>query len=234
MKTFITIMMIFAITSITLSQTMNVHTSSGTTTFNLSQIDSITFSVINPIAWWPLDEDSGTVVYDHTSNGYNGTVYGNITWVTGGINLNGGNNSVDFQDSVFRMSEGSWQVVINADSGQSGWIMAKDGFGFNDDGIIRLNPDGTATFEIQSHTGSITYDAQSSTRIPFGVDVTITAEWGSQGMKVFINNASAGNNSYSGPILSIGRPLSLGLHIGNPVSFNGIIKEAKVFSKNIW
>jgi len=185
------------------------------------------------LAWWPLDEGAGTIANDFSGNGYNGTVSSGVTWLTGGLNLNGGNNSVNFSDLGFRLNEGSWQVIINAESGKKGWILCKDDYGFRDDGMLELGVDRKVYFTLHSSVSNTGYTITSTSIIPINTDVTITAEWGSQGMKLFINNNLEGTNSYKGPILSTGRPLSLGINQGDPASFTGIIKDVKVYTTYI-
>lgn len=207
----------------------------GTDSVALSNIQRIYFSGSSPslIAWWPLDEGTGSIANDLSGNGHQGELSPGVTWTTGGLNLNGGNNAVSFSDAVFRMNEGSWQVTINAVSGQSGWIMCKDNFGYMDDGFLYLQNDGKVGFDIHVHSTNTTQSTTSSSSIPLGVDVVITAGWGSGGMKLFINDNLVGTNTYTGPIISESRPLMLGQNIGNPTSFNGIIKDVKVYNTYI-
>lgn len=201
----------------------------------LSNIQRIYFSgsPTSLLASWPLDEGTGTIANDISGNGYHGTLSSGVTWAVGGLNLNGGNNAVSFIDSVFRMNEGSWQVTINAVSGQNGWIICKDNFGYMDDGILWLESNGNVWFDIHVNSTSSTQSITSTSTIPYGVDVTLTAEWGSNGMKLFINETLVGTNPYTGPIISVGRPLMLGQDIGNPTGYNGIIKDVKVYNTYI-
>ncbi|MBN2180850.1 MAG: LamG domain-containing protein [Sedimentisphaerales bacterium] len=37
----------------------------------------------NLVGWWKFDETSGTIAYDSSGNGYNGTLQGNPQWITG-------------------------------------------------------------------------------------------------------------------------------------------------------
>ena len=52
------------------------------------------------VAHWKLDETSGTVAKDASGNGYDGTLIGGTTWVTGTIRgaleVNGSTGYVDF------------------------------------------------------------------------------------------------------------------------------------------
>jgi hypothetical protein len=238
MKSLIVCCAILLFSSLAFTQQMRVHNGTNVSTFEITQIDSITFSTsaqpFSGISWWPLNEGAGTTVYDHWGNN-DGTLGVNVSWVPGGVQLSATPSAVNMTDSVFRLPEGAWQVTINTDSGQSGggWIVAKDGFGFNDDGIFWVGLDGFLHFDIQAVDGSITHNINSDRIIPFGVDVVVTAEWGSQGMKIWINDLLVGTNGYTGPIFSPGRPLSLGLNQGDNVSFTGKIMDVKVFDAYI-
>lgn len=207
----------------------------GIDSIALSNIQRIYFSGSSPspLAWWPLDEGTGTIASDISGNELHGVLSTGVTWATGGLNLNGGNNAVVFHDSVFRMNEGTWQVTINAIAGQSGWIMSKDNFDYEDDGFLILDSDGKVSFNIHDNSTNSTEYILSSINIPYGVDVVLTAEWGSNGMKLFINEELVGTNPYNGPIISPGRPLMLGQNIGTPSGYTGVIKDVKVYNTYI-
>jgi hypothetical protein len=229
------LLLLFALDSAAQAQTMFVHTTSGTTPFVIGEIDSITFSTGNDgrVAWWPLDEGSGSRIFDHSGNAHHSdTLTAGITWNSGGISLGGGNNFVRFEDSAFQSAQGSWQVMISADSGESGWIVSKDDYGFNDDGYLALNTDGTVSFVMHQSPSGPGVDASSTAAIPYGQPVTITAEWGNDGMKLFINDDLVGSNPYTGPILSVGRPFTIGTRL-SPDSFTGDILDVQVFNVNI-
>ncbi len=232
MKRVLVTIFLFILSITASSQTkMFISKASGTDSVWLSDVKSIYFKTNNSaqlLAWWPLDEGTGQKASDISGNGSSGQLSTGVTWVTGGLNLNGGSNSVDFADSAFQLAEGSWQAVINAASGQQGIILSKDNTGFQDDGILYLLADGKTSFVIHSKSTGTAIGITSSAAISYNVDDTITAEWGSKGMKLFVNDSLIGTNVYTGPILSPGRPLSLGEETASP-SFNGIIKDVKVY-----
>ena len=49
------------------------------------------------LAWWKLDEGSGTTAYDSSGNSYDGTIVG-ATWGSGGLSFDGTNDYVDLDD----------------------------------------------------------------------------------------------------------------------------------------
>ncbi|MBI5475398.1 MAG: hypothetical protein HY964_01515 [Ignavibacteriales bacterium] len=235
MKHVLFISFILIVAPMALSQTMYVHTKNGQTPFTISLIDSITFSIIPTLAHWPCDEGVGTILHDHSGNGFNSdSMSAGVSWVAGGINLNGGYNSVFFSDSIFRLSEGTWQVTINADSGKKGWILAKDNFGFNDDGMLTLEEDGYLYFTIHPKDSAYAKSAVANKLTPRGVDIVVTAQWGASGMKLFINNELVGSDPYTGPILSLGRPFCLGYgYTFGGASFDGVIKDVVIYNQSI-
>ncbi len=54
-----------------------------------------TFIVGQPIAWWKLDDGSGSIAQDSSGNNYHATIYGNPVWRTSG-SPHGGSGYLDF------------------------------------------------------------------------------------------------------------------------------------------
>ena len=75
-------------------------------------------------AYWKLDETSGSVAVDSSSNGHDGTLVGSPTWTTAG-NIDG---SLDFEidDGVDRVDAGTFNVGGSAIS-VSAWVRPEDG-----------------------------------------------------------------------------------------------------------
>jgi hypothetical protein len=53
-----------------------------------------TFTIGQPVAWWKLDETSGSTAYDSSGNNYHATIYGDPVWRTG--SPHGGSGYLDF------------------------------------------------------------------------------------------------------------------------------------------
>ena len=51
---------------------------------------NITAALDSPLAYYPMEEGSGTVVGDVTGNGYDGTIQGTVEWVEGAPDFGGG------------------------------------------------------------------------------------------------------------------------------------------------
>jgi len=122
MKTFVTIIMIVAIASVAPSQTMYVHTTSGTTSFNLAQIDSITFTVQYDttvptqglVAYYPFNGNAN----DESGNGNNGIDSG-ATLTTdrfGNANkaywFNGTSNYIEVSDNPILRFSNSFSISL--------------------------------------------------------------------------------------------------------------------------
>ena len=56
----------------------------------LTSITSVTFALDSPVAYYPMEEGSGTVVADATGNGHDGTIQGTVGWVEGAPDFGGG------------------------------------------------------------------------------------------------------------------------------------------------
>jgi hypothetical protein len=53
-----------------------------------------TFTIGQPIAWWKLDDGSGSIAHDSSGNNYDATIYGNPVWRSG--SPYGGSGYLDF------------------------------------------------------------------------------------------------------------------------------------------
>lgn len=76
MKSFLAFLLVVATATLCFSQSMTVHTTTGPTSFNLADIDSITFSVSSIptdslIAYYPFNGDAN----DESGNGFNANTY---------------------------------------------------------------------------------------------------------------------------------------------------------------
>jgi hypothetical protein len=181
------------------------------------------------VGWWRFDESQADSTADISGNGYTGTLQG-ATWVNGGVTLNGGNNTVHFPSAPFELASGTWSVTVKRSAAsQGGWIVVKDDIGYRDDGILGLMPDGRVYFDIHA-APSIVHRAISSEPIPVDTPVEITAQWGPGGMDVYVDGRRVAEWPYEGPVLSRGRPLTLGNGIrGAILSFDGEILDLKVY-----
>ena len=77
------------------------------------------------LAWWKLDEGSGSTAGDSSGNGYDGTIVG-ATWVSGELNFDGTNDYVDFdahaQYNLGISKTDDYFVSANFKSSSSGMI----------------------------------------------------------------------------------------------------------------
>ena len=70
-------------------------------------------AVPNPVAWWKLNESSGTTSSDSSGNGYNGTLVDGVTWMpTGGkfggaASFAGGSQRIEFSSAGMSASAGT-------------------------------------------------------------------------------------------------------------------------------
>lgn len=208
--------------------TLNFFISSNTILYGQVPNDGL-------VAWWTFEEGTGTITYDKSGNGHNGTLNG-ASWVSGGVEFLLNTQYVKFEDTPFRLAEGTWQVLINVKDFNMAWgygsIVEKDYTNWNNDGRLVVLNNGKIQFDIDDKSTSSTKSIVSTDPIPLNTDIEIVASWGQQGMKLYINKLLVGTNPHKGEITSsIGRPLTAGSNFVGTRSFIGIVKDLKVYNK---
>ena len=157
----------------------------------------------NPIAFWHLDEASGTTVSD-SSGGHHGTINGATV---GALGVNGGSTALDFDgadDYVeiphsddFLLDNGTVQFWFNADdtSGHQG-LVSKDSQDFDTGGHLHVYLDGNQVMaRIQSTDASYTI---SSGAINANEWNHVAVTFGDGGFKIFVNGQLADSDAYTG------------------------------------
>jgi sugar lactone lactonase YvrE len=71
---------------------------------------------VQPYAWWPLTDGSGTTAFDNSGNGYSGTLNGGVTWTSAGHNgvgayFDGSTTAYIPLNKTFLLS-GSWTAMM--------------------------------------------------------------------------------------------------------------------------
>jgi sugar lactone lactonase YvrE len=71
---------------------------------------------IQPVAWWLLNEGTGTVAFDYSGNGHNGTINPGVTWTSAGYSGTGayfdGTNNGDIAISSAFSETNNWTAVM--------------------------------------------------------------------------------------------------------------------------
>jgi hypothetical protein len=129
----------------------------GATTHTGNVWSFTTTSPPNLVGWWKLDETSGTIAADSSSEGNHGTVFGNPQWITGQINgalaLDGVDDYVDLPIGSVIASLSSCTITtwVNFSNTGGAWQRIWD-FGSNETYNMFLTPrtgmDGNLRFAI--------------------------------------------------------------------------------------
>jgi hypothetical protein len=71
---------------------------------------------IQPVAWWLLNEGTGSVAYDYSGNGHNGTLGSGVAWTSAGYSGTGvyfdGTNNADITISSAFSETNNWTAVM--------------------------------------------------------------------------------------------------------------------------
>lgn len=241
MKTLLmtTLALIAAVTATSQTKMFITKTNSTVDSLLLSDIVKITFkSAVDSTlrAWWPLGEGSGTIAHDSSGHGHHSTVF-NAGWAVGGVQLSQNTHSVDFPDMPFRLIEGTWDVIVNVSTFNNGWsvssVLEKDGTGYGNNGRLLVTSAGRVQWTLDDSASRTSPTVLSPDSIHTNTDTRITAQWGSSGMRLFIDGDLVGSNSHPGRITAVGRPLTIGSHFSGSRSMIGVVKDVKVYNRNL-
>ncbi len=106
------------------------HTAEGWMDYIMWTTGEVHPSQPGPVAYWPMDENTGTTTYDQSGNGNNGTING-ATWTTGingsALSFDGTDDYINLDahksDSEFDTDVGAVEMWINpASDGNNGHI----------------------------------------------------------------------------------------------------------------
>jgi len=179
----------------------------GATT-HTGNVWSFATAEVVPVAWWKLDETSGTMVEDSSGNGNNGFCEGAVTWVSGQIDgawqADGissriripHSESLNISDAVTvtmwvntTTPGGNRQLIEKGGTSGSAWYSSY-GFRMETDRRIRIQWNNTPSY--------------STSSIPSGewthVAVTFDLNAGPNNRKIYFNGNLDAENTYSRPL----------------------------------
>jgi hypothetical protein len=165
---------------------------------------------LDPLAYWRLEETTGTVATDTTGNGHDG-VYGSAATLDqdgvlpgsldNAARSDGASNVAEVaHDTAFLLDDGSISLWFNADRvDQTQGLITKDAYGngtgghfriiLRADGVLNTRIQTTSTSHtIQSATGAVTADQWHQVVLNFG----------SGGLALYLDGQLVGSNSYTG------------------------------------
>lgn len=202
-----------------------------------------------PIAYWKLDEHTGTNAYDSSGNGFNGSMEASMTeedWVPGkfgsALDFDGTDDYVEISDNdIFSFGNGSTDtpfslsVWVNWNSGVS--IINKWGAG-NAEWRLRLSS-GQLQFHLYDESEGTfigrQYGSSISTGIWYHVATTYDGSSSASGIKIYLNgkrvddtDSSGGGGTYAA-MENLAQSVRIGLCGGDPY-INAKIDEVKIYN----
>ncbi|MFH1884276.1 MAG: LamG domain-containing protein [Planctomycetota bacterium] len=177
------------------------------------------------VGWWRFDEGSGTVAYDTSGNGNDGTFNGDPQWVSGFI---GGALEFDGEDDYVAIGDldltGSFTLIfwMRPSSLPGEWhsvVMKEYDYGFEFDGTNLLGRVGNGA----GGWGATVTTTISAPAIWYHAALT----WNGSDLEMFIDASSVGQNT--GTHVSNNNPLLFGSWNTSSEFFNGIIDDVRIY-----
>jgi hypothetical protein len=196
-------------------------------------------------ACWKFDEGTGSIAYDSSAFGNNGTLMNGPTWVDG-LPLLG--KALEFDTDYVRVPsspilEFSNPITVMAwakSEASTGDYQIICGKWFDDDGEfigsfdLEFAPDGiTPSFTVVRTGDQYRPQDFSSIEVPSGQWAHIAGTYDNDTNRIYVNGVLAGSISLPGTMNTGTQPVAIGAHVV-PYErnwFNGIIDEVKIYSR---
>jgi hypothetical protein len=196
------------------------------------------------IGYWSFDEGDGTVVYDSSGNGNDGTIYG-ATWnggyCNGGLQFNGTSDYIEIPDSVSLSPTSAITVEawVKADfetvSSSGRAILAKgDTPSIAPDYVLAVSSSKQISFYISDSAGHAYPDPFPTTTytIKTGKWYHIAGTYDGSMVKLYVNGKLEDQFPGSIALNDSDRPLYIGRwRAGDPAYWAGIIDEVKIYNR---
>jgi len=192
----------------------------------------------DPVAYWNLNENTGSVANDSSGNGINGTLVNNPTWVAGkcgsGLSLDGQNDNVNVGSSSIinpaRMTAETWINPSTSPANNWGIIFARwpgaTAYHFS-------LGDGTTNnkLTIYINTSSGTKNVSIPTTISLGAWHHVAFTYDGTNLNLYVDGTLSATTTHSGNITSVASSSLIGDKVSATLPFKGIVDEFKVYSR---
>lgn len=164
-----------------------------------------------PVASWPFDEGSGTVVHDTSGHGSDGLISGNVQWVSGfsgsALNFDGLTGRVRVHDSpsldpTSAVSAGAWIRAIEP-QGDFNYILAKGASGCLAASYgLYTGPNAGVMFYVAQNKGlSYTRSPDGGSRVWDGRWHFVVGTYDGSSVRLYLDGKQVGSGSpHVGPI----------------------------------
>jgi VWFA-related protein len=187
------------------------------------------------VAYYPFNGNAN----DESGNGHNGTISGNVTFGTDRLGVSGsaayfdgsGSQVTIPHTSSLNSANGTWAAWVKLQGSTSMFIVDKDTYQWSQDGHLEVGVNNEVCFSIEDSTESGYKQACSADgTLARNQWRHITATWGNNGIKLYVNGSLVAQNSYTGGVNSPG-DLIIGSNIANTNPANGSIDEVRIYNR---
>ena len=188
-------------------------------------------------AYWPLDENDGTIIYDSSVHGNDGNIYG-PNWAIGKVN-----SALSFDGDDHVLVPHSSSLDISENISVEAWVKLNEVPYSSYQTIIRkgpwttemswgldIKPEGNPRFFIYDE--GVAYIALGSTTLVSNVWYHLRGTYDGTVVKLWVNGSVDSSTSHVGDIDLSNDDLVIGKHNGGGY-LNGIIDEIKIYSE-VW
>jgi hypothetical protein len=202
------------------------------------------------VAWWKFDETSGTVAYDSSGNGNNGTLTSGPTWISGKIE---GALSFDGVDDYVKVKHSDELSLVNSCS-IALWIKIsrKTASGSLDSDanlfskrLNLVNYEEAYALKVfgpdRDNRGRAEFGTNASTFTPpwhAGSSIVDTNDWyhltvaiDNQSVRIYINSLIDSESSYTGQLSSSEQPIFIGIKADMTRAVKGIIDDVRIYDR---
>jgi hypothetical protein len=194
------------------------------------------------VGWWTLDEGSGTIAGDSSSNHLAGTLRGNPIWTSGkrrgGLSFDGQKDYVDVPKNPKLYVPGPFTVAAWVNVGtlpRSEWGMYLlsdyDAEGGRCTFALRVMSNATAQFFWQTETAEPVH-AESTGRIAPGTWTHVAGVWDGTTRMLYVNGVLDGTSKGAQPRPDIGGATAIGRPgAANLLYFSGRLDDVRIYSR---
>ena len=189
-------------------------------------------------AHWAMNEGSGNVLIDSSTNGNNAALAGNPLWVDGvrgqAVSLNGSTQYATAEDnaSLDIINAITLAVWIKPEIRNTQYLIKKALIGSINGYELALSSDGRVFVRFNQATSGDSYRLNSSTAYPFdgNIWIHIAATYDGSSLRIYINGSLDTSRTISTVIASNNINLGLGSQPDGTGMFQGQIDDARIYT----
>jgi hypothetical protein len=215
--------------------------------------DYVTEPTTNPalagglVAYYPLDEGTGTTTADKSGNGHDGTLGAGVTWVTPGL---AGSSAIDVNGGPgARVSIGAWDPVgpggmtlsiwtrwLGSNGRSQGLICKRDGWGSSDVLRFMFEIFPNAALRLGQYGDNNAYSPADTMTPYIGKWAHIAVTFDGTTARFYLNGREIASGPFTlgtmtGATMTIGNTQSSIAWADSPEAYNGDLDEARIYDR---